>query len=646
MDKHFDNQYLDAFCDEISDENRLNQSSFLQLYNHGITHFTKYLEEEILYTLQNVETGKELYYVNYVKNKITKTPYFNIDESIIDKWLKKFDVQIKDFPFQNNNQVSQYLKVRYDAFYTDKSLSFDVWDLQLDFYAFACKKEAEKIINFINSLEQQQNDNSYQNNNSSNPKNDSVHYVESICVKIKEFNSLKLNVFDVNEKYNEETLKKEYNKKDLEQLKKLKKEISVKLNCLHKASLNDNYFYPDCPFTVFVDNFQKNIKSNVASDSLKFYKEKYGFYKFIDKNRFLVYKNESYYYHQFIENGVVDYNHIQKEKIYFLEERIRRLGSTPDIIRLKIPKNKKNITSSNKEKLNQVLKKIIDKIKDFDSRMSYYNRELEYNYNKGIDDDISLELKIDDLYKDVSYHVTKEIKKLQKISIEENFYFFDCPFDVYIENYIKRKKNYLKSRVDVDESDFIMAELNNSLSFNKVRFLEFNNKKYFYHNLINEESYFFKCIFKKREYLEHKLYNLGWDAILIEDHDNIPNHYAFEKNTNYRNEFLIKTEKEIKRENPVKPVVYNESTNTKQQDNNDKKNQLTANQAVILLDKIGFFTHKSIEHLSKNKQASIISKLIGRDKKNIGSYITKLETKKPSEAYSRDISTIDNLLEN
>lgn len=473
--------------------------------------------------------------------------------------------------------------------------------------------------------------------------------LEKIGSKIIIYNDIHDKIYDNKsfEKYNDLIKTQDYSEEQKNQLDHIKTEISNLLDAFHNESIDEQYFYPDCSFEIYVSYIKKKIKElKTDKEKIELLKGEFGRYKFMDTTRFLFLNDKRFNYHDFIQTSNIDYEKIRLYKINFIEERIRNLGGSPDISRVKkIQQTNFNFDNKYQEEANRVLSNLAKHIGDYDSKMEHYNKEFEYNLNKGLEDDISLDIKIDDLQVDKSYHVTNFLKEFQKLSLKTKYYFFDCPFQVYEDTYHQRKNKYLQDKIDFDESDFIMAELNNSLSFNKVRFLEFENKKYFYHNLINEESYFFKSILKKREYLEHKLYNLGWDAILIEDHDNIPNHYAFEKNANHRNDFLIKTEKEIERENPVKTVVFNESTNTKQQDNNDKKNQLTANQAVILLDKIGFFSHKSIEHLSKNKQASIISKLIGRDKKNIGSYITKLETKKPSEAYSRDISTIDNLLE-
>ncbi|MFK7004262.1 hypothetical protein BWK63_07490 [Flavobacterium covae] len=77
-------------------------------------------------------------------------------------------------------------------------------------------------------------------------------------------------------------------------------------------------------------------------------------------------------------------------------------------------------------------------------------------------------------------------------------------------------------------------------------------------------------------------------------------------------------------------------------------NQLSVNQAIILLDKLGVFTDKTFENLPNTKKAKLISQLLGRNEKNIKTAIEKLELK-PSEIttnYKKDIDKIERILNN
>ena len=80
----------------------------------------------------------------------------------------------------------------------------------------------------------------------------------------------------------------------------------------------------------------------------------------------------------------------------------------------------------------------------------------------------------------------------------------------------------------------------------------------------------------------------------------------------------------------------------------ENTNQLSVNQAIILLDKLGVFTDKTFENVPNTKKAKLISQLIGKNDKNIKTAIEKLELK-PSEItpnYQKDIDKIERILEN
>lgn len=88
-----------------------------------------------------------------------------------------------------------------------------------------------------------------------------------------------------------------------------------------------------------------------------------------------------------------------------------------------------------------------------------------------------------------------------------------------------------------------------------------------------------------------------------------------------------------------KPVIEKESK--------IKTNQLTSNQIVILLDKLGFFTHPNTENASKVKQAELISLISGLNEKNLKTNIKKLDNK-PSDVtpnYQKDIDKINKILD-
>jgi hypothetical protein len=77
-------------------------------------------------------------------------------------------------------------------------------------------------------------------------------------------------------------------------------------------------------------------------------------------------------------------------------------------------------------------------------------------------------------------------------------------------------------------------------------------------------------------------------------------------------------------------------------------NQLSVNQAIILLDKLGVFTDKTFENVPNTKKAKLISQLIGKNDKNIKTAIEKLELKPKdiTNGYQKDLDKIQKLLDN
>ncbi|MBC5836719.1 hypothetical protein [Flavobacterium muglaense] len=82
--------------------------------------------------------------------------------------------------------------------------------------------------------------------------------------------------------------------------------------------------------------------------------------------------------------------------------------------------------------------------------------------------------------------------------------------------------------------------------------------------------------------------------------------------------------------------------------NTENTNQLTVNQAVILLDKLGLFNSPKIENMPNTKKAILVSQLIGKNEKNIKTAIEKLELKQSElgAGYQRDLDKVQQLLNN
>ena len=80
----------------------------------------------------------------------------------------------------------------------------------------------------------------------------------------------------------------------------------------------------------------------------------------------------------------------------------------------------------------------------------------------------------------------------------------------------------------------------------------------------------------------------------------------------------------------------------------ENANQLSVNQAIILLDKLGVFSADTFENKPNTKKAKLISQLLGKNEKNIKTAIEKLELKKSElgAGYQRDLDKVQQLLNN
>ncbi|WP_026776109.1 hypothetical protein [Polaribacter sp. Hel_I_88] len=262
--------------------------------------------------------------------------------------------------------------------------------------------------------------------------------------------------------------------------------------------------------------------------------------------------------------------------------------------------------------INQLIQKEINGKDIFDS---YYESDL---YKERI-------YKIQDL--DTSIGIL--IGRLYKTSINLNYYYFDCPSQVYLNHIEEREKIYFDENIEADEKDFLLNEIQYFNNPEVNRSLDFGNFDcYSYGKYIDYEERFKITIRRKLEYLSQRLekYNLTVDiqeeTNIIDDNGNM---------IGYGTEAIVRT----KIDKEIEPIE------TK------SKNQLTANQIILLLQEIGFFIHPKIEDASKVKQAELISLITGLHQKNIKTNIQKLD-KSVSENganYQRDIDKINKILD-
>lgn len=147
--KPFKDQYLDAFCKEISNEREIYQSTFIQCYDFGIRNFTEKLKSEINENVLILPTEKISNYIDFVEDKIKETPYFSIPNNSLSKWIDKYNLQDLEFPYLENNEVKQLISMSVNFHHLTEEDRELMEDIQIDFYYYASMIEANKIFDFL-----------------------------------------------------------------------------------------------------------------------------------------------------------------------------------------------------------------------------------------------------------------------------------------------------------------------------------------------------------------------------------------------------------------------------------------------------------------------------------------------------------------
>tara|TARA_R110001592_G_C13170288_1_gene749765 strand:+ start:1571 stop:2461 length:891 start_codon:yes stop_codon:yes gene_type:complete len=232
-----------------------------------------------------------------------------------------------------------------------------------------------------------------------------------------------------------------------------------------------------------------------------------------------------------------------------------------------------------------------------------------------------------------------DIDDIYQLSIENNYFYFDCPLQVYKNHFEDRFNEYCEINIDAGLLDFIKFEIEIFNNPEKNRILKevpvhFMSADVYYNDLFSANFNNYEISFNKKiNFLSEKAKQFGF-KISIGEGSSFYNEYTELYVSEGSSLCLLSiSEKEIQQEN--------------QQENQENKKQLTTNQIVLILQETGFFTHPKIEDASKVKQAELISLITGLNQKNIKTNIEKLD-KSPSkngDNYQKDIDKINKILD-
>lgn len=252
------------------------------------------------------------------------------------------------------------------------------------------------------------------------------------------------------------------------------------------------------------------------------------------------------------------------------------------------------------ETSSSIAKELKEKILAYTSLISGHNKSKESNSQHLLD----------------RKEIIALLERLFRNSIEDNFYFFDCPLDVYKNTFDGRFEKFKEINLDADRADFIQAEIRKLYNPEEDRVAMTEC----YHSFSEGLASFKTSLDKKKAFLKEELSNEGYYM----SNGPIENASLYE-DTPLDDEIRFDVLKDVR----------------------DVKLQMTANQIVILLEAVGFFSNKKIYLKSQAKQSELISKVTGLNVKNIATYISKLGEKKSGLGanYQKDLDYIDSLLE-
>lgn len=143
--------FLDEFIEKFNNQGMFNSTVFLDLYEDYILKSGYDLRKEITENLLTLDSNNHDLYFEYVLNRIKSEAFSSIDQTFLDKWVVKYNLEELDFPYFKDEEMKIILSTWVDQ----PGLSYDeetnVRNIQKDFYFYAFHLEKMNIIEFIES---------------------------------------------------------------------------------------------------------------------------------------------------------------------------------------------------------------------------------------------------------------------------------------------------------------------------------------------------------------------------------------------------------------------------------------------------------------------------------------------------------------
>ena len=284
---------------------------------------------------------------------------------------------------------------------------------------------------------------------------------------------------------------------------------------------------------------------------------------------------------------------------------------------------------------NKFINELVKNISDYRILLSRFEEERSKVNQNIISEDYENLIKQVEDSSEIKASFFFDIDDIYKLSIKNNYFYFDCPLQVYENHFDDRFIEYKEINIDADLLDFIKSEIeifNDPLKNRILKEVPFNfmSATVYYSDFFSANCNNYEISFNKKiNFLSEKAKQFGY-KVSIEEGGSFYNEYT---GLNVYEDDVV----------CLKSIPKEEI----QQGIQEKQNQLSANQIVLLLQEIGFFAHPKIEEASKVKQAELISLITGIHQKTIKTNIEKLDKSlsKNGVNYQKDIDKINKILD-
>ncbi len=146
------NIFLNHFIEKFNNQGIISQTIFTELYDEYIIPASNQLQNEININAITLPIADRENYLNYARKRIDDEIINRCNKSNINKWLERFELDISEFPYVNNEK----LIIQLSTWHNQPGLDFEskkyLLELQKDFLAHAFCIESIRVIKLIDSL--------------------------------------------------------------------------------------------------------------------------------------------------------------------------------------------------------------------------------------------------------------------------------------------------------------------------------------------------------------------------------------------------------------------------------------------------------------------------------------------------------------